>query len=142
MKTVKEIELTLRDEPGQLSGISDLLGASNIRLVAFHVSNRGGEGRLHFVADNPEKAVNLLGTAGYELETHDAIACEVPLHPGGLSAVLKPLKEASINVDTIYPCLSAGEHTVLIVRAQPVEDALQALTDEWIRVYGEELYTL
>ncbi|MCF8061658.1 MAG: hypothetical protein K9M82_04000 [Deltaproteobacteria bacterium] len=142
MKTVKEIELTLKDEPGQLSGISDLLGASNIRIIAFHVSNRGGDGRLSFVADNPEKAVNLLSTAGYDLETHDVIACEVPSHPGGLSAVLKPLKRASINVDTIYPCLSTGERTTLIVRAQPLEDALQAMKDEWIRILGEELYTL
>jgi len=142
MKTVKEIELTLKDEPGQLSGIADLLGASNIRIIAFHVSHRTAEGRLSLVADNPERAVNLLSTAGHELETHDVIACELPSHPGGLSAVLKPLKGASLNVDAVYPCLSTGERTTLIVRARPVGEALQSLEDEWIRILGEELYAL
>lgn len=142
MKTVKEIELTLKDEPGQLSGIADLLGASNIRIVAFHVSHRTAEGRLSLVTDNPERAVNLLSTAGHQLDTHDVIACEVPSHPGGLGAVLKPLKAASINVEAVYPCLSTGERATLIVRARPLEGALQALEDEWIRILGEELYTL
>jgi hypothetical protein len=142
MKSVKEIELTLKNEPGRLSEITDLLGSGRIRIIAFYVSTRKEEGRLNFVADNPEKAVNLLSTAGHTLETHDVIACEIPDHPGGFSAVLRPLKEAGINVDYVYPCLSAGERTVLIVRAHPAEDAIRHLEAEWIRVLGEETYAL
>lgn len=142
METVKEIELTLKNEPGQLSLISDLLGANGIRLIAFYVSNREGKGRLNFVANDPDKAINLLSSGGHTLETHSVIACEIPLHPGGLSAVLKPLKTAGINVDYIYPCLATGKATVLIVRAEPVEQALQAMQEEWIRVLGREIYTL
>jgi len=142
MKTITEIELTLKNEPGQLSMISDLLWANNIRLVAFYVSNLKGKGRLNFVAHDPDKAVNLLSTSGYSLETHPVIACEIPLHPGGLSAVLKPLKTAGINVDYIYPCLSTGRATVLIVRAEPVEKALHAMEEEWIRVLDHEVFAL
>lgn len=142
MKSLKEIELSLVNEPGRLLAVINLLGAAGIRLIAFHVSMRGDEGHLNFVADNPDKAFTLLSAAGHSPETHDVIACEVPHHPGGISAVLKPIKDASINVEHIYPCLSAGERTVLILRAHPVKVVIKHLEEEWIRVFGEEDYSL
>ena len=63
-----------------------------------------------------------------------------PHHPGGLNAVLKPLKEANINVDNIYPCIGTGDITVLILGVGPIKDALMVMEDNWIRVLGDELY--
>jgi hypothetical protein len=142
MNTIKQIDLALDDKPGRLFEISKRLDARGITILAFHVAGGNQEGRLSFVVNDPQKAVNLLTTTGYRLETQDVIACEIPDHPGGLSAVLKPLKQAEINIDFIYPCLSTGEHRVLIIGAQPVENALKVLEDEWIRILGEEFYSL
>lgn len=142
MKTVKEIDLVLKNEPGQLSLVSDLLGANGINIIAFYVSTEGEEGRLRFVANDPEKAINVLKTAGYDLKVEEVIACETPHHPGGLNAVLKPLKSANINVDYIYPCLGTGDITVLIIGVAPVREVLNIMEDNWIRVLGDELYNV
>lgn len=142
MKTVQEIDLMLKNEPGQLSQISELLGSNGINIIAIHVSQHEGEGKLRFVANDPKKAFNVLKTAGYELTTHEVIACETPHHPGGLNAVLKPLKAAGINVDYIYPCISTGNITVLILGIGPVEEAVKILEDNWIRVMGQQLYSI
>jgi hypothetical protein len=142
MKTVKEIDLVLKNEPGQLSGVSELLGLNGINIIAFYVSTAAEEGRLRFVANDPEKAVNVLKTAGYDLTVNEVIACETPHHPGGMNAVLKPLKAAQINVDTIYPWIGTGEITVLIIGVEPVEDVLNILQDNWIRILGSELYSM
>ena len=142
MKTVKEIDLVLKNEPGQLSLVSDLLGANGINIIAFYVSTEGEEGRLRFVANDPEKAINVLKTAGYDLKVEEVIACETPHHPGGLNAVLKPLKSANINVDYIYPCLGTGNITVLIIGVGPVKEVLNIMEDNWIRVLGDELYNV
>jgi len=142
MNTITQIDLALDDQPGRLFEISKGLDASGITILAFHVAGRDQEGRLSLVVNDPQKAINLLTTTGYRLETQDVIACEIPEHPGGLSAILKPLKQAEINIDFIYPCLSTGGNRVLIIGAQPVENALQVLEDEWIRTLGEEFYTL
>ena len=140
MQTVKQIDLLLKNEPGVLSQVSELLGANGINIVAFYVVTDNDMGRIHFVANDPDKAINVLKTAGYKLETKDVIACETPHHPGGLNAVLKPLKEKNINVDYIYPCLGTGDITVLIIGLGPVKEALKVLEDNWIRVLGKELY--
>ena len=140
MKTVKQIDLLLKNEPGTLSAVSDLLGANGINIIAFYVTTQKDEGRLYFVSNDPEKAINILKTAGYGIEVRDVIACVTPHHPGGLNAVLKPLKEANINVDNIYPCIGTGDITVLILGVGPVKDALIVMEDNWIRVLGDELY--
>ena len=140
MKTVRQIDLLLKNEPGVLSGVSELLGANGINIIAFYVATQGDVGRLHFVANDPNKAVNVLKTDGFDIVVQEVIACETPHHPGGLNAVLKPLKTAGINVDYIYPCIGTGDITVLIVGVGSVEEALNILEENYIRVLGEELY--
>ena len=142
MKTVTQIDLLLKNEPGKLSAVSELLGANGINIIAFYVSTQADEGRLHFVANDPKKAANVLKTAGYRIQESEVIACETPHHPGGLNAVLKPLKTAGINVDYIYPCIGTAPITVLILGVEPVDKALAVLEDNWIRTLGTELYTL
>jgi len=139
MKTV-QVDLLLKNEPGTLSAVSDLLGANGINIIAFYVATEKDVGRLHFIANDPDKSINVLKTAGYKIEEQEVIACETPHHPGGLNAVLKPLKAAGINVDYIYPCLGTGDITVLVLGVGPIKKALQVMENNWIRVLGEDLY--
>jgi hypothetical protein len=140
MKVVKQIELSLKHEPGSLSVVSDLLGANGVNIIAFYVAAENDEGKIRFIANDPEKAVNVLKTARYKVKVNGVIACETPHHPGGLNAVLKPLKEADINVDYIYPCIGTGKVTILILGVGQVKKTLKVMEDNWIRVLGEELY--
>jgi hypothetical protein len=140
MKTVKQIDLTLKNEPGALSRVSDLLGDNKINIIAFYVTTNEDVGTIQFVANDPEKAINVLKTAGYTIEERNVIACEVPHHPGGLNAVLRLLKDSNINVDYIYPCIGTGDITVLIVAVGPVKEALKILDENWMKVLGTELY--
>ncbi len=142
MKTVKQIDLKLKNEPGTLSTLSELLGSNGINIIAFYVVTEEDVGKLHFVANDPEKALNVLKTAGYQLEVNDVLACVTPHHPGGLNAVLKPLRTAGINVDYIYPCIGTGDITVLIVGTKRLEQAHNIMQENWIRVLGEELYRM
>jgi hypothetical protein len=72
----------------------------------------------------------------------EVLAVEAPNHPGGLNAILKPLKDLSINVNYLYTCLGTGEKTVLIVGVDKMEEATQVLRKNWVHMYDEELYTL
>jgi hypothetical protein len=97
---------------------------------------------IRFVPSDPEKAANVLKTHGYSIKITEVLAVEAPNHPGGLNAVLKPLKEISINVNYLYTCLVRGEKTVLIVGVDKMEEAIQVLRKNWVHMYDEELYKL
>jgi hypothetical protein len=144
---VKEIEVTLKNEPGQLSLVSEILGSNGIDIIAFYVSTRGGQGNLRFVANDPDRASTVLKARGYRLRVEDVIACETPHHPGGLNSILKPLKKQDINIDYLYPCLArmGTESTAILilgVAGQDRERTLTVLKENWIKVLNEEVYRL
>jgi len=143
----KEINVLLKNEPGQFSVINEILDSNGINIIAFYVSTKGKEGSLRFVANDPNKAATVLKARGYKVRVTDVIACETPNHPGGLNSILKPLKKEGINIAYIYPCISCGGEGntgILILGASPTnrERILAVLKDNWIRVLNEELYRL
>jgi hypothetical protein len=142
MKTVKQMALSLKNQPGAFATVSDLLGGNGIAILAFYVATDGDKRKLYFVSNDPERAMNVLKTAGYDIGEKEVVACEVPRHPGGLNAVLKPLKEAGINLDYLYPCIGTGEISVLILGVGPAAEAIKILEDNWIRILGAELYNM
>ncbi|MCA1989639.1 MAG: ACT domain-containing protein [Desulfarculus sp.] len=142
--TVKQITIQIPNQPGQLARVSELMGDAGVNILALFVSTTtpGGEGLMRFVADNPDKAANVLAGQGLKAEIDEVIAAETPHHAGGLMAVLNPLKRSGVNVDYLYPCIQTGEATILILGASQIKDAVEALKKDWIRLYGEELYNM
>ena len=106
---VKQISVSLENEPGKFLEVSQLLGAEGINIRAISVADTADISTVRFVADNPEKTTNVLRSRGYSIRETDVIAVEIPDHPGGLQAILKPLKRADINVLYLYPYLGRGE---------------------------------
>ena len=139
---VKQISVSLENVPGKLSEVSDYLGENGINIIALSIADTADISAVRFVANDPEKAINVLRTHGYSIKTTDVLAVEAPNHPGGLNAILKPLKEVSVNVSYLYTCLGAGEKTVLIVGVDKMDEAIQVLRKNWVHMFDEDLYTL
>jgi hypothetical protein len=143
MKTVKEVAVKLENRPGALSEISELLASNGINILALTIRTEGSTGTLNFVATDPARAVNILESAGYSPIIQEILAVEAPHHPGGLNALLKPLKLAGVNVGYLYSCIGshgAGDETIILLGVDKLQAAHDALEREWIRLYGEELY--
>ena len=139
---VKQITVNLENLPGKLSELTSYLGENGINMIAVSVADLADTSAVRFVANDPEKAVNVLQSHGYSAKVTDVLALEVPNHPGKLNAVLKPLKEKNINVSDLYACLERGEKTVLILRADKMEEAVRVLKEHWIRIVDEKIYVL
>jgi len=143
MKTVQEISVKLENKPGKLSEVSDLLGASGIHILGLTIRSEGAAGWLNLVATDPARVVNILESAGYSITSQEILAAEVPHHPGGLNAILKPLKLAGVNVEYLYTCIGchgSGDASIILLAADNLAAAYDALSKEWIKPYGEELY--
>lgn len=139
---VKQLSISLENVPGKLSQVSDYLGDNGINIIALSVADTADISAVRFVANDPEKAINVLRSHGYSVKLTEVLAVETPNHPGGLNAILRPLKEMRINVNYLYTCLGRGENTVVIMGVDKVEEAIQVLKRNWVHMYDEELYTL
>jgi hypothetical protein len=143
MKTVKEVSVRLENRPGTLLEISELLAANGINILALTVRTEGQTGTLSFVATDPARVINILESAGYQAVTQEIVAAEAPNHPGGLHAMLKPLKLAGINIEYLYSFLGSSgsaDHAILFLRVNDPAAARDVLSREWIRLHGEEIY--
>lgn len=139
---VKQITVRLENVPGKLSEVSEYLGQNGIHIIALSVADTADFSAVRLVTNDPEKTANILRSYGYPLEAIEVLAVETPHHPGGLNAILKPLKEASINVNYLYTCLEGERPSVVIVGVDKMDEALEALKKNWVHLYGEELYSL
>jgi len=141
---VKQISITLENVPGKLTDVSERLGVEGINIRAISVADTTDISTVRFVTDDPAKTVNVLRSQGYYVKETDVIAVEVPDHPGGLQAVLKPLRTANINVLYLYPYLGRGEsgQPIVIVGVDKTEEAVKVLKKNWVRTFDKEIYAL
>jgi hypothetical protein len=141
---VKQISVSLDNMPGKLLLVSEYLGVEGINIRAISVADTSDISTVRFVTDNPDKTVNVLKAHGYAVKETEVIAVEVPDHPGGLQAVLKPLMSASINVLYLYPYLGRGEsgQPIVIVGVDKTEEAVAVLKSNWVHTFSTEIYAL
>jgi hypothetical protein len=141
---VKQVSVSLDNVPGIFLAVSECLGTEGINIRAFSVADTSDISTVRFVTDNPDKTVNVLKSHGYSVKETEVLAVEVPDHPGALQAVLKPLKEANINVLYLYPYLGRGEsgQPIVIVGVDKTQEALKVLKKNWVHTFGDEIYAL
>lgn len=141
---VKQIAVNLENKPGRFLVVSEHLGKEGVNIRAISVADTSDISKVRFVTDNPEKTVNILKSKDYSIEETDVIAVEVPDHPGGLQAVLKPIYNANINVLYFYTFLGRGGsgQPIVIIGVDKLDEAVEALEKNWIHTFGDEIYSL
>lgn len=141
---VKQISVSLENVPGKFLGVSECLGREGVNIRAISVADTSDVSTVRFVTDNPQKTANVLISHGYSIKETDVLAVEVPDHPGALQAVLKPLRDANINVLYFYTYLGKGEsgQPIVIIGVDKTREALDALKKNWVHTFGEEIYSL
>ena len=140
---IKQISIILDNVPGAMSHVSEILGREGVNIRAISVADTSDISTVRFVVDDPVKALNILKANGFSTKETDVLAVETPDHPGGLNAVLKPLKTANINVHYLYPHLGrVGGQAVVILGVDKLEEAQKVLQQNWVKTLGKEVYTI
>jgi hypothetical protein len=140
---IKQISVSLDNVPGAFSTISEILGREGVNIRAISVADTSDMSTVRFVADDPVKAMNILTTQGYKVKEREVLAVETPDHPGGLNAVLRPLRDAGINVLYLYPHLGRiSGQAIVILGVDKTEEAQEVLKQNWVRTLGKEAYTI
>ncbi len=140
---LKQISVVLKNVPGQLADLSVLLGKEGVNIRAISVADTSEVSTVRIVVDEPAKALNILKGHKFQVYENEVLAVETPDHPGGLTAVVKPLKEAKINVHYLYPFLGrASDQAIVILGVDKIKDAEKVLKRNWVHTFGREIYNL
>jgi hypothetical protein len=138
---ITQISIVLDNIPGALSRMSEILGREGVNIRAISVADTSDISTVRFVVDDPTKALNILKTHGFRTRETDVLAVETPDHPGGMNAVLRPLRDSGINVHYLYPHLGRRSgQAIVILGVDKTEEAEKVLEQNWVRTLGKEVY--
>lgn len=140
---VKQLRLETANVSGKLSYLSDVLAKHGVNIRAISVGQESTEiSSICIIVDDPKKAKNALNAEDIDFVETDVLAVEMPDHPGGMNAVLRPLRDAKINVITMYPYIGRASNPIMIMDVDNIKDATDVLKRNWVKLWDKELYRL
>ena len=142
MKTVKEVTVQIPNKPGALSNILEILGSNAIYVLGFSLKVSGDHGDLSLITSDPSRTHNIFESSGLPTSVSDRLVATLPQHPGGLNAILKPLKVAGVNLENMYYLQGAYAVLQRSLLALAVDDnakAYDALVKDWVEIKGDEI---
>jgi hypothetical protein len=130
--TMKDLEITLINKPGQLALLGETLGKNNISLEGGGVFNHGEYAIVHFLVEEAEQAKKVLEEAGFTIVKINEVIIQKLRQdvPGQLGMFCRRLAEANINIITQY----SDHSNQLIVIVDNYEKAKQ-VSEKWMKEY-------
>lgn len=140
---VKQISVQLENIPGQLLKLFNILEREEITTKAVSAASTAERSIVRLVVNDPEKASAVLTSYNFAHATTPVLAAEVPLHPGGMNAILKRLSQEEVNIHYIYTTINRiGEETIVILGVDDIDRAREILKQNWIHLITDEIYSL
>ena len=140
---IRQFRLETANVSGKLSYLSDVLGKHGVNIRAISVGSETVDvSFISIVVDDPKKAKNALASENMEFKESGVLAVEMPDHPGGMNAVLKPLRDAKINVITMYPYIGRANNPIIIMEVDNIKVATDVLKRNWVKLWDKEVYRL
>ncbi len=126
---LKQIVVSIENAPGRLHEVADALGKAGINLRALNLVDTGAFGQLRLLVSDVAKARRILMEMQISAFVNEVVAAEIDDKPGSLADLLKPLKEASVNVVFMYAFIgfSQGAKAVMIFRFSDNDKAIKIL---------------
>ena len=138
---LKQISVFTENSPSRLYEVTKALGEAGINLRALNLVDIGDFGVLRLLVSDVITARQLLMKKQFPARVDDVIAAEIPDKPGSLSAVLKPLLEANVNVTYMYAFtrFSPGK-AVMIFHFSDNDKAIKILQKQGITILDAETF--
>ena len=95
---LKQIVVSIENEPGRLFDVAEALGKAGINLRALNLVDTGAFGQLRLLVSDVPTARRVLMEMQIPAFVNEVVAAVIPDKSGSLAEVLKPLKNAGVNV--------------------------------------------
>lgn len=121
---MKEFRFMVKNEPGALEEVASTLAEQHVNIEGIAGIGLGDNGLIRLVTDNPGNTRRVLEDLGAEFEEKEALAINLPNHPGELATLLRRLADDGINVES---CYAGVERNKLVLAVDKVAQAKQLL---------------
>ena len=125
---LKQLTVFVENKQGSVVPVTDALASHNINIRALSIAETEGFGILRLIVDQEAVAEEVLKQEGYLIKITEVVGVKIGDAPGKLSAALKVLKEAGINMEYLYAFMARTErHAYVVLRVENNAEAETAL---------------
>jgi hypothetical protein len=108
MAKVKQLTVSLENQPGKLAAVAKVLADAKVNILAVLGSTAGGQGSVQVVVDNVVKAKKALSAAQFPYAEGTLEQVELPNKPGVLAEFTAKLAKKDMNIDAAYGTVLKG----------------------------------
>lgn len=132
---VEQISIFIENKSGRLAEICEVLGQAGVNIRALSLADTSDFGILRLIVNDSEKALKVLREQSFTVSKTEVIGVEVPDQPGGLTTILRILDKHQVNVEYMYAFVErSGDNAVIIFRFDDVDEAIQVLTNNGVKI--------
>lgn len=98
-----ELSLTLQDRPGQLAGMSEILGRAGVNIQTLAALATGGQFCVRVLVEDADTARKALEEEGITVEAvKEPLLVSLDDTPGALGACARRVADAGVNIESSY----------------------------------------
>ncbi len=125
---VKQLTVFLENKKGELTDVTTILSDEGITLRSLLLLDSTDFGILRLILDNPEKAKNILTSAGYTVKENHVFAVRMVDEIGSFNKVANIMSQQDINILYTYAFRNDGSGVfVFKVQRSDFSGAVEAL---------------
>ena len=128
MQVRKQLSVFLKNAPGVLAKLSSDLADHEIDILGMTVSDTVDHAVVRLMVSNPDKAMDIVESAGQLVVESEVLVLELSNRRGALEDLAERLSRARINIEYAYGTVGLREKKgVLIIRVSDIKRALKVL---------------
>ena len=141
---IKQLSIFLQNRMGSLSKPLEVLSENGINIRAMCMADTSEFGILRLVVDDPLKGKEVLEESNFLVKITEIIGVEMNDTPGGLTDVLKVIKDNQIDLEYLYAFThDKVNKAILLLHADDIDNLIKVLEDNaMVIVPSEEIYDL
>ncbi len=121
---IRQLTVFVENKQGTIVSITETLSNHNVNIRALSIAETEAFGILRLIVNDEETAVKVLQDEGCLLKITEVVGVKIGDAPGKLTAALKVLDDAKVNVEYMYAFMARTEkHAYVVLR---VEDNAEA----------------
>lgn len=132
---IKQLSIFLQNKMGSLYKPLDVLAEAGINIKAMCMADTSEFGILRLVVDDPAKGKEVLEQNNFLVKITDIIGIVMDDTPGGLTRILKIMKDNSIDLEYLYAFGNyEQDKAVLLLHADELDRLIEILVENDIMI--------
>jgi hypothetical protein len=127
---IRQLTVFVENKQGTIVSVTDILAKNNVNIRALSIAETEDFGILRLIVNDEATAVKTLEEAGFLIKITEVVGVKIGDAPGKLTAALRVLDEANVNVEYLYAFMARTErHAYVVLRVEENAEAENILVN-------------